>query len=125
MKNKKIIAALILTFFCLTGFNGKDLLIAQRTDKFCTKTLKLKKNSTFVQKSVCSLGKNEKTKKTYQISNDTIYFVNGKYEFGVIEKQEQNTQNPYILKVFEYRKEFNDTTEYHYIIIKNDLNIKR
>ena len=122
MKNKKIIVVLILTFFCLTGFKGKDLLIAQRTTKLCSKTLKLKKNLTFVQKG-CSFDK-KKDKGTYRISNDTIYFDYEKAIFAIIEKQEQNAKNPYILKVFEYRKVFNDTIGHNYIIIKNNLNIK-
>jgi hypothetical protein len=125
MKNKRfLIIMLILAFLYLTGCKGKDLLVAQKQSKIgAATTLKLKKDSTFIQKSEF-LMKIIKTKGTYQISNDTIYFDNEKYLFAIIEKQNHHTQTPYALKIFEYRKEYNDTSWNYYNIFKNNLTIK-
>jgi hypothetical protein len=125
---------LILTFykpFGLINFDkleGNDLLLAEREGVAnCITTIKLKDDFTFREKNVC-FGVSE-VKGKYRISNDTIYFDNIKrgkeedelYKFGVIEKLEYYTENPYALVLY---KNLQDTIGFKYFITKNELKIQ-
>jgi len=116
---------LILTFLFPSGFinferfESKDVLIAQHIGGGnCNTTIKLKEDLTFVKKTVC-FGI-EKTKGTYHISNDTIYFLKGKgnleYDYyAVIEELEFHDN----LQLFKNK---NDTIGCNFNISINDLN---
>jgi len=120
---------LIMTFLFPTGFinfeqfESKNVLIAQRTiTSDCSSTIKLKQDLTFVQQELCFGAK--EIKGTYQISNDTIYFLKGKeilgYEFAIVKELEFKKQYSYALQLF---KDKNDTIGYSYYTwsSKNDL----
>jgi len=89
----------------------------------CNSTIKFKEDLTFIKRDVC-FGV-EKTKGTYQISNDTIYFLKGKnnveFEFAVLKENESSAKFSYSLHCF---RDKNDTIGYWgYHIYKNDLKI--
>jgi len=117
---------LLLTFLYPAGIinfekllERENLLVAQGEGAAnCTTTFYLKDDFTFIQKIACF--KVERVKGTYRISNDTIYFIDGKenikYEFAIIEEMEHHT----ILKLF---KNNNDTTRINFPVFKNDLKI--
>jgi len=119
---------LILTRLFPTGminfekFEGKNLLIIGNEGAGnCHSTIKFKEDLTFIKRDVCF--KMEKTKGTYRISNDTIYFLKGKedleYEFAIIKELKSNKYS------IQFFRDKNDTIgNYNYYdVYKNDLKI--
>ena len=132
---------IILPFFFPfpTGFvsvkelKSENALIAVKNgDELDGLSIGLKKDLTFIQKDRY-FGMKWK-KGTYQVSNDTIYFLKGKkilgYEFAVIKALEFYTEHPNELILF---KDKNDTIGYPYLTCgdindlkpNNQINIKK
>ncbi|MFT5914011.1 MAG: hypothetical protein ACI81T_000498 [Bacteroidia bacterium] len=102
-------------------FESKNLLVAEREGVAnCFTTLKLKEDSTFIEKTTCFVV--NEIKGTYRQNGETIIFSTSKKyaEFAILEQYPQDYRQRYTTALTKY-EHIQDTVGYTLGVILNEL----